>query len=127
MWFKLTEEHEMTRQAARDFARTHLLPGVTDRDRDQTFPAEQVKMLGELGFFGMMTDQRYGGAGMDTLSYVLVMEDLSKIDASVSVLVSVNNSLVCFVLEKYGRSDEIRVGKGCVHTCRSGLCRYYQK
>src|SRR3546814_735047 len=106
MWFKLTEEHEMTRQAARDFARTHLLPGVTDRDRDQTFPAEQVKMLGELGFLGMMTDPRYGGGGMDTISYVLVMEELSKIDASVSVIVSVNNSLVCFGLEKYGTEEQ---------------------
>lgn len=106
MLFTLTEEQEMTRRAARDFARTHLLPGVIERDEHQTFPAEQVRKLGELGFLGMMTDPRYGGGGMDTVSYVLVMEELSKVDASVSVVVSVNNSLVCYGLEKYGTEEQ---------------------
>ncbi|WP_295673292.1 acyl-CoA dehydrogenase [uncultured Mucilaginibacter sp.] len=102
MYFEFTEEQEMIRQAARDFAQTELKPGVIERDEHQTFPAEQVKMLGELGFLGMMVAPEYGGAGMDAISYVLVMEELSKIDASTSVVVSVNNSLVCYGLEKYG-------------------------
>jgi len=102
MYFEFTEEQEMIRQAARDFAQTELKPGVIDRDDHQKFPAEQVKMLGELGFLGMMVSAEYGGAGMDAISYVLVMEELSKIDASASVVVSVNNSLVCYGLEKYG-------------------------
>ncbi|BAU52260.1 acyl-CoA dehydrogenase [Mucilaginibacter gotjawali] len=102
MYFQFTEEQEMIRQAARDFAQTELKPGVIERDEHQTFPAEQVKMLGELGFLGMMVSPDYGGAGMDAISYVLVMEELSKIDASTSVVVSVNNSLVCYGLEKYG-------------------------
>ena len=100
--FELTEEHEMIRQAARDFANKELKPGVIARDTNQEFPAEQVKMLGELGFLGMMVDPKYNGAGLDTLSYVLVMEELSKIDASASVVVSVNNSLVCYGLEAFG-------------------------
>jgi alkylation response protein AidB-like acyl-CoA dehydrogenase len=102
MHFELSEEQLMIRQAARDFAQTELKPGVIDRDEHQKFPAEQVKKLGELGFLGMMVPEQYGGSGMDTVSYVLVMEELSKIDASASVIVSVNNSLVCFGLEKYG-------------------------
>src|SRR5882757_3557735 len=102
MHFELTEEQIMIRQAARDFAQTELKPGVIERDEHQKFPAEQVKMLGELGFLGMMVSPEYGGSGMDAISYVLVMEELSKIDASTSVVVSVNNSLVCYGLEKYG-------------------------
>lgn len=102
MDFSLSEEQLMIRDAARDFARTELLPGVIERDTLQKFPAEQVKKMGELGFLGMMVDPKYGGGGMDTISYVLVMEELSKIDASCSVVVSVNNSLVCYGLEKYG-------------------------
>ena len=86
----------MIRDAAREFAQTELLPGVIERDNLQQFPAEQVKKMGEMGFLGMMVDPAYGGGGMDTLSYVLVMEELSKIDASSSVIVSVNNSLVCY-------------------------------
>ncbi|SHM69657.1 acyl-CoA dehydrogenase [Mucilaginibacter sp. OK098] len=102
MYFELTEEQKMIRQAARDFAQTELKPGVIERDEHQKFPAEQVKMLGELGFLGMMVSPEYGGSGMDAISYVLAMEELSKIDASTSVVVSVNNSLVCYGLEKYG-------------------------
>src|SRR5471030_2262043 len=102
MQFELTEEHLMIRQAARDFAQTELKPGVIERDEHQKFPTEQVKMLGELGFMGMMVALEYGGSGMDAISYVLVIEELSKIDASTSVVVSVNNSLVCYGLEKYG-------------------------
>lgn len=102
MYFDLSEEHLMIRQAARDFAQKELLPGVIERDEHQKFPAEQIKKLGELGFLGMMVSPQYGGGGMDTISYVLAMEELSKIDASASVVVSVNNSLVCYGLEKYG-------------------------
>jgi len=92
----------MIRQAARDFAQTELKPGVIERDEHQKFPAEQIRKLGELGFLGMMVSPQYGGSGMDAVSYVLAMEELSKVDASASVVVSVNNSLVCFGLEKYG-------------------------
>ncbi|MDB5109391.1 MAG: acdA 1 [Mucilaginibacter sp.] len=102
MYFDLSEEHLMIRQAARDFAQKELLPGVIERDEHQKFPAEQIKKLGELGFLGMMVSPQYGGSGMDTISYVLAMEELSKIDASASVVVSVNNSLVCYGLEKHG-------------------------
>ena len=102
MHFEFTEEQLMIRQAARDFAQNELKPGVIERDEHQKFPAEQVKMLGELGFLGMMVSPQYGGSGMDAISYVLAMEELSKIDASASVVVSVNNSLVCYGLEKYG-------------------------
>ncbi|SDP98675.1 Acyl-CoA dehydrogenase [Mucilaginibacter sp. OK268] len=102
MHFEFTEEQLMIRQAARDFAQTELKPGVIERDEHQKFPADQVKKLGELGFLGMMVSPQYGGSGMDAISYVLVMEELSKIDASASVVVSVNNSLVCYGLEKYG-------------------------
>lgn len=102
MYFELSEEHLMIQQAARDFANTELKPGVIERDEHQKFPYEQIKKLGELGFLGMMVDPKYNGSGMDTISYVLAMEELSKIDASTSVVVSVNNSLVCFGLENYG-------------------------
>ncbi len=106
MYFELTEEQKMIRQAARDFAQTELKPGVIERDELQKFPAEQVRKLGELGFLGMMVSPQYGGAGLDAISYVLVMEELSKIDASTSVIVSVNNSLVCYGLEKYGSEEQ---------------------
>ena len=106
MDFKLTEEHIMIRDAARDFAKTELLPGVIERDNKQEFPTQQIKMMGEMGFLGMMVDQKYGGGGMDTLSYVLAMEEISKIDASASVIMSVNNSLVCYGLEKYANEDQ---------------------
>ncbi|MAN28936.1 MULTISPECIES: acyl-CoA dehydrogenase [Mesonia] len=106
MDFKLTEEHLMIRDAARDFAKAELLPGVIERDNKQEFPAEQVKKMGELGFLGMMVSPEYGGGGMDTTSYVLAMEELSKIDASCSVIVSVNNSLVCWGLETYGNEEQ---------------------
>ncbi|AGC77066.1 hypothetical protein LX97_01808 [Nonlabens dokdonensis] len=106
MDFGLTEEHLMIRDAARDFARTELLPGVIERDNLQKFPTEQVKKMGELGFLGMMASPKYGGGGMDTISYVLVMEELSKIDASASVIVSVNNSLVCWGLDTYGNEAQ---------------------
>jgi alkylation response protein AidB-like acyl-CoA dehydrogenase len=102
MNFELTEEHLAVQKAAREFAQTELLPGVIDRDETQTFPAEQVKKMGELGFMGMMVDPKYGGSGMDAVSYVLAMEEISKIDASASVCMSVNNSLVCWGLEMYG-------------------------
>jgi len=106
MYFQLSEEHLMIQQAARDFAQTELKPGVIERDEHQKFPTEQIKKLGELGFMGMMVDPKYNGAGMDTISYVLVMEELSKIDASASVVVSVNNSLVCYGLEHYGNESQ---------------------
>jgi alkylation response protein AidB-like acyl-CoA dehydrogenase len=102
MDFSLTEEQKLIQQAARDFAHTELIQEVIERDDAQRFPAEEVKKLGELGFMGMMVDPKYGGSGLDTLSYVLAMEELSKIDASTSVIVSVNNSLVCWGLEQFG-------------------------
>jgi alkylation response protein AidB-like acyl-CoA dehydrogenase len=106
MDFSLTEEHKMIQQAARDFAQTELLPGVIERDENQTFPAEQVKKMGELGFMGMMVDPKYGGSGLDTISYVLAMEEISKIDASASVVMSVNNSLVCWGLQTFGTEEQ---------------------
>jgi alkylation response protein AidB-like acyl-CoA dehydrogenase len=106
MNFQLTEEHLMIQQAARDFAQTELKPGVIERDEHQKFPTEQLKKLGELGFLGMMVSPEYNGSGLDTISYVLAMEELSKIDASASVVVSVNNSLVCYGLEKYGSEEQ---------------------
>ena len=96
----------MIRDAARDFAQTELLPGVIERDEKQSFPTEQIKKLGELGFLGMMVDPKYGGAGMDSISYVLAMEEISKVDASSSVIMSVNNSLVCWGLEEYGTEEQ---------------------
>ena len=106
MNFNLSEEHLMIRDAARDFAQTELLPGVIERDDKQEFPHEQIKKLGELGFMGMMVSPENGGSGMDTLSYVLAMEELSKIDASASVVVSVNNSLVCWGLETFANEEQ---------------------
>jgi len=106
MHIQLSEEHLMIQKAARDFAQNELKPGVIERDEKQQFPAEQIKALGELGFMGMMVDPKYGGSGMDTISYVLVMEELSKVDASASVAVSVNNSLVCWGLETFGSEEQ---------------------
>ncbi|KYG77433.1 MULTISPECIES: acyl-CoA dehydrogenase [Roseivirga] len=106
MNFELTEEQIAVRDAAREFAQTELLPGVIERDDKQEFPAEQIKKMGELGFMGMMVDPKYGGGGMDTVSYVLAMEEISKIDASASVCMSVNNSLVCWGLEKFGTEEQ---------------------
>lgn len=106
MHFELSEEQIMIQQAARDFAQQELKPGVIERDEHQKFPAEQVKKLGELGFLGMMVSEKYNGSGLDAISYVLVMEELSKIDASASVVVSVNNSLVCYGLETYGNEAQ---------------------
>ncbi len=105
MNFNLTEEQLMVQQAARDFAQNELLSGVIERDDKQIFPAEQVKKMGELGFMGMMVDPKYGGSGLDAISYVLAMEEISKVDASASVVMSVNNSLVCWGLQEFG-SDE---------------------
>ncbi len=106
MNFQLTEEHLAVQQAARDFAQNELLPGVIERDAHAKFPVELQRRMGELGFMGMMTDPKYNGGGMDTISYVLAMEELSKIDASASVMMSVNNSLVCWGLEKYGSEEQ---------------------
>jgi len=106
MNFNLTEEQMAVRDAARDFANNDLLPGVIERDEHQKFPTEQVKKMGGLGFMGMMTSPDYGGGGMDTISYVLAMEEISKVDASASVVMSVNNSLVCWGLEKYGTEEQ---------------------
>ncbi|WP_339610858.1 acyl-CoA dehydrogenase [uncultured Planktosalinus sp.] len=106
MDFNLTEEHIMIRDAARDFAKNELLPGVIERDNKQEFPYEQIKKMGELGFMGMMVPPEYGGSGMDTTAYVLAMEEISKIDASASVVMSVNNSLVCYGLYAYGTEEQ---------------------
>jgi len=106
MNFNLTEEQIMIRDAARDFAKNELLPGVIERDEKQEFPKEQIKKMGELGFLGMMVDPKYGGSGLDTVSYVLAMEEISKIDASASVVMSVNNSLVCWGIETYGTEEQ---------------------
>jgi alkylation response protein AidB-like acyl-CoA dehydrogenase len=106
MNFELTEEQIAVRDAARDFAQNVLKPGVIERDNLQKFPAEEIKQLAELGFMGMMVDPQYGGSGMDTLSYVLAMEEISKVDASTSVCMSVNNSLVCWGLEKFGTEEQ---------------------
>lgn len=106
MNFDLTEEHLAVQEAAREFARAELLPGVIERDEKQQFPEQQIKKMGALGFMGMMVDPKYNGGGMDTVSYVLAMEEISKIDASASVAMSVNNSLVCWGLEKYGSEEQ---------------------
>lgn len=108
MHFELSEEHLMIRQAARDFAQNELKPGVIERDEHQKFPVEQIRKMGELGFMGMMVSPEYGGGGMDTISYVLAMEEISKVDASCSVAMSVNNSLVCWGLETYGTEEQKR-------------------
>lgn len=106
MDFRFTEEQLAVKAAARDFAQTELLPGVIERDEHQKFPAEEIKKLAKLGFLGMMVDPKYGGSGMDAISYVLAMEEISKIDASVSVCMSVNNSLVCWGLENFGTEEQ---------------------
>ena len=106
MDFNLTEEHLMIQQAARDFAVAELLPGVIERDEHSKFPTEQVKMMAELGFMGMMVDPKYGGSGLDSISYILALVELSKIDASAAVIMSVNNSLVCAGIEKYCNEDQ---------------------
>jgi alkylation response protein AidB-like acyl-CoA dehydrogenase len=106
MNFQLTEEHLMIQKMARDFAQTELLPGVIERDEKQYFPQELIRKMAEMGFFGLMVDPKYGGGGLDTISYVLVMEELSKVDASASVMVSVNNSLVCWGLETFGTEEQ---------------------
>jgi alkylation response protein AidB-like acyl-CoA dehydrogenase len=106
MNFQLTEEHLAVQEAARNFAQNELLPGVIERDTHQKFPTEEIKKMAALGFMGMMVDPKYNGGGMDTISYVLAMEEISKVDASVSVCMSVNNSLVCWGLEKYGSEEQ---------------------
>jgi alkylation response protein AidB-like acyl-CoA dehydrogenase len=106
MHFELTEEHLMIQKAAREFAQNELKPGVIERDELQKFPTEQVKKMGELGFMGMMVDPKYGGGGMDAISYVLAMEEISKVDASCSVIMSVNNSLVCWGIEQFGTEEQ---------------------
>jgi alkylation response protein AidB-like acyl-CoA dehydrogenase len=106
MHFQLTEEQQMIRQAARDFAQNECLPGVIERDELQKFPKEQVLKLAELGFMGMMVKPEYGGSGLDTVSYVLAMEEISKVDASTSVCMSVNNSLVCYGLQEYANEEQ---------------------
>lgn len=106
--FNLTEEHLAVKEAARDFAQNELLPGIIERDNEQKFDPKLLKRMGELGFLGMMVSPEYGGGGMDTVSYVLAMEELSKVDASASVMVSVNNSLVCYGLENYGTEEQKR-------------------
>jgi alkylation response protein AidB-like acyl-CoA dehydrogenase len=108
MTFELTEQHLAVQEAAREFAQKELKPGVIERDREMKFPKEQVRMMGELGFLGMMVSPEYGGGGMDTLSYVLAMEEISKVDASCSVIMSVNNSLVCWGIETYGTEEQKR-------------------
>lgn len=106
MNFELSEEHLMIQQAARDFAQTACLPGVIERDEQQKFATEQINQLADLGFMGMMVRPEYGGAGLDTVSYVLAMEEISKVDASVSVCMSVNNSLVCYGLQEFGTEEQ---------------------
>jgi alkylation response protein AidB-like acyl-CoA dehydrogenase len=106
MNIEFTEEHIAVRDAARDFAQNVLKPGVIERDEKQQFPTEEIKQLGELGFLGMMVSPEYGGGGMDTVSYVLAMEEISKVDASCSVIMSVNNSLFCWGLEKFGTEEQ---------------------
>ena len=106
MKFELSEEHLSVQKAARDFAQEVLKPGVIERGDKQKFPTEEIKQLGQLGFLGMMVDPKYGGGGMDTISYVLAMEEISKVDASASVVMSVNNSLVCWGLETFGTEEQ---------------------
>jgi alkylation response protein AidB-like acyl-CoA dehydrogenase len=106
MNFNLSEEHLMIQQAAKDFAQQELLPGVIERDEHSKFPTEQVKMMAELGFMGMMVDPKYGGSGLDSISYILAITEIAKIDASSAVIMSVNNSLVCAGIEKYGNEAQ---------------------
>ena len=123
-YFELSEEHYSVQVAAREFAQKELLPGVIERDNSQNFPTEQIKKLGSLGFLGMMVSPRYGGSGLDTISYVLAMEEISKIEAAVGVVMSVNNSLVCWGLEKFG--DEAQKEKYLIPlaqgTCIGAFC-----
>jgi alkylation response protein AidB-like acyl-CoA dehydrogenase len=104
--FNLSEEHRAVQEAARDFAQQELLPGIVERDNEARFPSEQVKRMGELGFMGMMVTPEYGGSGLDTVSYVIALEEIAKIDPSAAVIMSVNNSLVCFGLEAYGTEEQ---------------------
>ena len=106
MDFNLTEEHLMIQQAAKDFAQNELLPGVIERDEHSKFPTDQVKMMADLGFMGMMVDPKYNGSGLDSISYVLALTEIAKVDASAAVIMSVNNSLVCAGLEKYCNEDQ---------------------
>ncbi|MGB0807229.1 MAG: acyl-CoA dehydrogenase family protein, partial [Salibacteraceae bacterium] len=106
MDFQLTEEQIAVRDAARDFAQNVVAKTVLERDENQRFGEDEIRQLGELGFMGMMVDPKYGGSGMDTVSYVLAMEEISKVDAAISVAMSVNNSLVCWGLEKYGTEEQ---------------------
>ena len=106
MDFSLTEEQLMIKEAARDFANLELQPGVIERDEKQYFPAELRKKMADLGFMGIMVDPKYGGSGMDTVSYVIIMEELSKVEASAGVIVSVNNSLVTWGLEHFGTEEQ---------------------
>src|SRR5215213_8163783 len=106
MNFQFSEEQLMIQKAARDFAQSELKPGVIERDEHQKFPKEQVRKMAELGFLGMMVSPKYGGGGLDTISYVLAMEEISKVDASASVCMSVNNSLVCWGLERFGNEEQ---------------------
>ena len=106
MNFQLSEEQLMIQQAARDFAINECLPGVLERDEHQKFPKEQIEKLANLGFMGMMVKTEYGGSGLDTMSYVIAMEEISKVDASTSVCMSVNNSLVCYGLQEYGNEEQ---------------------
>ena len=106
MKFKLTEEQLAVKEAAREFAQRELLPGVIERDSKMIFATDQIRMMGELGFLGMMVSPEYGGGGLDTISYVLAMEEISKVDNSCSVLMSVNNSLVCWGIEEFGSHDQ---------------------
>lgn len=106
MFFELTEEQQAVQQAARDFAQNVLKPGVIERDRDMKYPKAEIRQMGEMGFLGMMVDPEYGGGGMDTMSYVLAMEEISKVDASCSVIMSVNNSLVCWGIQKFGSEEQ---------------------
>lgn len=108
MHFELSEEHKLIRQTAREFADQVLLPGVIERDEEARFPFEEVRQLAELGFMGMMVSPEYGGAGLDTLSYVLAMEEIARVDAATSVVMSVNNSLVCWPIETYGTEEQKR-------------------
>src|SRR5512140_236298 len=106
MNFQYTDTQLMIRDTARKFAQEELAPSVIERDEKELFPAEAVKKMGELGFMGMMVAEQYGGAGLDTISYVLAMIEISKVDASAGVIMSVNNSLVCHGLEKWGSDDQ---------------------
>ena len=106
MEFSLSEEQKMLQDSVRDFAQNDLKPGVIERDEKAAFPAEQVRKMGELGLMGLMVDPQYGGSGMDTVSYVIALEEIAKIDASAAVIMSVNNSLVCWGLEKFGTEEQ---------------------